>query len=223
MSMWNDALNIITAFASNDAWEISKALGTPAAWLIGTLVTALGAMAALILYKSVPFFDRHLERSVMVWSYLLIAAIIFVEVFRRFALNQQAPWSTTIPPFLFLVMTWFGCSYNVRLRTHLAFAEFRMNMSRKLQMGCLTLDAVLWFVFCVVVVVTSTRVAANSASNFQILLGTDDVLQWWFLATVPIAFVLMAGRVLENLRDDFTRYRNGDVMISQAVIGGETG
>ena len=35
----------------------------------------------------------------MVWSYLIISAIIFVEVFRRFVLSEQAPWSTTLPPF----------------------------------------------------------------------------------------------------------------------------
>ncbi|MEL6127021.1 MAG: TRAP transporter small permease subunit, partial [Pseudomonadota bacterium] len=181
----------------------------------------LGGMIIYGIYRAVPFVERHFERTVMVWSYLAIAAIIFVEVFRRFVLNQQAPWSTTLPPFLFLIMTWFGCSYNVRLRTHLAFSEFRMNMPRNGQMLCLTLDAVLWFVFCVIVVVTSTRVAVNSAANFQILLGTDNVLQWWFLATVPLAFIMMAGRVIENYADDLSRYRGGRPLVEQAVIGGD--
>ncbi|MEL6310870.1 MAG: TRAP transporter small permease subunit [Pseudomonadota bacterium] len=118
-------------------------------------------------------------------------------------------------------MTWFGCAYNIRLRTHLAFSEFRMNMGPRGQLICLVLDAVLWLVFCWVVVVTSARVAANSASNFQIMLGTDNVLQWWFLVSVPLAFTMMATRVIENLLDDIRNYRAGRPLIQQAVIGGD--
>ncbi len=221
MSIWTEAGQIISATLSNDAWEMSQAFRTEGAWIIGTLVTLIGGLVVMAIYRRVPWVDRHLERTVMVWSYLLIAAIIFVEVLRRFILSQQEPWSTTVPPFLFLIMTWFGCAYNVRLRTHLSFAEFRMNMPRRGQLACLTLDAALWFVFCVIVVVTSARVTANSAANFQILLGTDNVLQWWFLVTVPIAFILMAARVFENYRDDLENYKSGAPLVEQSVIGGD--
>lgn len=220
-SLFADAISVVTALFSNDAWEMRQAFSTPGAWPIGLVAMLIGAAILLGIYRTVPLIDRHLERSVMVWSYLLIAGIIFVEVFRRFVLSQQAPWSTTLPPFLFLIMTWFGCAYNIRLRTHLAFAEFRMNFGRIGQLSCLILDAVLWLVFCWVVFVTSARVAANSASNFQILLGTDNVLQWWFLITVPLAFTMMAARVIENLLDDLKNYSEGRPMLKAAVIGGD--
>ena len=220
-SLFAESGAILGALLSNDAWEISEAFRQDGAWLLGFLATLLGAVLVLVVYRLLPFIDRHLERSVMVWSYLIIGGIIFVEVFRRFVLSEQAPWSTTLPPFLFLIMTWFGCSYNVRLRTHLAFSEFRMNLPRPGQLGCLCLDALLWFVFCWIVVVTSARVTANSAANFQILLGTDNVLQWWFLITVPISFVLLAARVLENLIEDLDNFRSGRPLIEQAVIGGD--
>lgn len=216
-----DAGAVLGALFSNDAWTLSEALRTDGAWLVSLVGTFLGAVVVLFVYRLVPILDRQLERTVMVWSYLIIAGIIFVEVFRRFVLNEQVPWSTTVPPFLFLIMTWFGCAYNVQLRTHLAFSEFRTNLPRGGQLFCLCLDAVLWFVFCWVVVTTSARVTANSAANFQILLGTDNVLQWWFLISVPIAFTLLAARVLENLIQDIGNYRSGAPIIEQAVIGGE--
>ncbi|MEP3276928.1 MAG: TRAP transporter small permease subunit [Stappiaceae bacterium] len=219
--LFAEASALVAALFTNDAWEISEAIGKPGAWIIGFIVTLGGAAIVLAIYRAVPFIERHFERSVMVWSYLIIAGIIFVEVFRRFVLSEQAPWSTTLPPFLFLIMTWFGCSFNIKLRTHLSFNEFRIAMPPTGRMFCLALDAVLWFGICWIVVVTSSRVAANSASNFQILLGTDDVLQWWFLVTVPLAFVLMAARVLSNLLTDIRNYRSGEEMIQTAVIGGE--
>ena len=217
----NEAIAIFPALFENDAWVLSQALQTNGAWLFGFFAMILGASLMAILYHFIPFIERHLERTIMVYTYLGIAAIIFVEVFRRFVLNEQVPWSTTLPPFLFLIMTWFSCSYNVKLRTHLAFSELRMKLPRNLQLFCLILDAILWIGFCWLVFVTSSKVTANSAANFQILLGTDDVLQWWFLITVPISFTLLATRVLVNLITDIKNYQSGNQLIKQAVIGSE--
>jgi len=219
MTIVNDMLEIVSATFANDAWMMSEAFQGPAAWVMGALVTLLGGYFFLMLYKKVPWIERNFESSIMVSTYLLIGTIIFVEVFRRFVLGVQAPWSTTIPPFLFLIMTWFGCAYNVKLRTHLAFAEFRTNMPRKLQFACLTLDFVLWVVFSWVVITTATQVAINSASNFQILLGTDNVLQWWFLVSVPLSFVLITARSMENYLEDIDNLRSGEPLIKQAAIG----
>ncbi|UWQ77570.1 TRAP transporter small permease [Leisingera sp. M658] len=221
MTLWSDISAIFSAFASQDSWEIRNALQSNAAWVLGTLAAALGGVLVMLVYRLVPLLDRHLERTIMVWSYLAIAFIIFWGVIDRFVFKNQQPWSTTIPPLLFMVMAWFGAAFNVRLRTHLSFNEFRTIMPRWAQMGCLTLDAVLWFGFAVIVFVTTSRMTALSASNFQIVLGTDSVLQWWFLITAPLAFILMIGRVFENLADDIRNFRSGAPLIKQAVIGGD--
>lgn len=222
MSIWAEAGQVVTSLFTNDAFEMKAAFRADGAWLVFGAATAIGGIATLYLYRLVPWLERNLEKTIVVYSYLAIAAIIFAGVIQRFYLSGQPAWSTTIPPLLFMIMAWFGCSYNVRLRTHLSFAEFRMNMPRGMQLVCLCLDAVLWFGLCVIVVTTTARVTANSAANFQIVLGTDNTLQWWFIVTVPIAFVLMAGRVLENLLEDIARYRSGGPMIEQSVIGGDT-
>lgn len=221
MSIWAEAGAVIASLTTNDAFEMQTAFRSNGVWIVFSVVTAVGAVLTILLYRLIPWLDRNLERSIIVYTYLVIAGIIFAGVIQRFYLSGQPPWSTTIPPLLFMIMAWFGCSYNVRLRTHLSFSEFRTNMPRPLQLGCLILDAILWFGFCVIVVTTTARVTANSAANFQIVLGTDNVLQWYFIITVPIAFVLMAGRVLENLMEDLHNYRSGEPLIKQAVIGGD--
>ncbi|TRD17828.1 TRAP transporter small permease [Palleronia caenipelagi] len=219
--LFQGAGEIFSALADGDSWMLSEAMTQPAIWPLGLIAMMAVAVLILFAYRLSPWLERNFESTVMVVSYLAIGGIIFVEVFRRFVLSQQAPWSTTLPPFLFLIMTWFGCSYNVKLRTHLAFAEFRGAMPRVGQMACLILDAALWIGFSWIVVVTSTRVAVNSASNFQIMLGTDNVMQWWFLVSVPLAFTVLVARVLENLLTDFDNYRTGAPLLQQAVIGGD--
>ncbi len=221
MSFWADVGAIFSALLTFDSFEIQSALESDATWVVGAIVSALGGLLIMWIYRNVPFVERHFERSVMVYSYLAIAFIIFWGVIDRFVFNDQEPWSTTIPPLLFMVMAWFGASYNVRLRTHLSFSEFRTSMPRGGQLACLILDAVLWFIFAVIVIVTTTRLVALSASNFQIVLGTDNIMQWWFLLAAPLSFFLMVGRVFQNLADDLHNWKTGEPLIKQAVIGAD--
>ena len=80
---------------------------------------------------------------------------------------------------------------------------------------------ILWLVFCVIVVTTTARVTVNTYDNFAIVLGTDDIMRWWFIVTMPVCFILLATRAIENIFEDFAKYRAGDEMIQQAVIGGD--
>ncbi|MFK7867892.1 MAG: TRAP transporter small permease [Roseobacter sp.] len=213
---------ILAAFASGDSFEITNALRSDAKWYLGLILMVAGGYLISMIYRKVPLIDRHLERTVMVAAYLAIGFIIFWAVIDRFIFSSQWPWSTTIPPFLFMVMAWFGAAYNIRLRTHLSFSEFRTKMGPTGQIACLFMDFVLWMGFALILFVTTMRVTANSAANFQIVLGTDNTMQWWFLATAPIAAILIAGRAIENFQDDIRKYRAGEPLIEQAVIGGDT-
>lgn len=218
-SYFADIGAILSALASGDSWEINTALGQPGSWLFGLLVMMLGATLILALFKAVPLLDRHLERTLMVVVYLAIAGIIFIEVIRRFVLNLQAPWSTTLPPYLFLLLTWFGCAFNVKLRAHLAFSEFRTRMARPAQLACLIIDNILWLGMAWIVITTTLRLTANSASNFQILLGTDNVMVWWFMILVPLSFTILAARAVENMIEDLQRFRAGQPLIETATMG----
>ena len=202
---------VISAFLSGDSFNVQSAMrGNPGIWPLGLIVTLVGGALMMFIYRAVPIIERHLEPTVMVVAYLAIGYIIFSGVIQRFFLSGQPPWSTTIPPFLFLVMTWVGCSYNVKLRTHLAFAEFRKASPRAVQLVLLVCDAILWLGFAWIVVVTTTQESVRAAANFSIMLGTDNVMQWWFLGTVPVAFILLTARVMENAVKDLKKFRNGD-------------
>ncbi|MEP0960458.1 MAG: TRAP transporter small permease subunit [Roseobacter sp.] len=223
MSIWTDMATIVTATLSGEInFKVVQVYRSDAAYYLFGALTIVGAFMVHFLYKAVPWIDRNLERSIVVYCYIIMAAIIFTGVIQRFVFSNQVPWSTTIPPLLFMIMAWYGCSYNVKLRTHLSFNEFRMNMGRKGQMTCLMLDNLLWFTFCVIVVTTTARVTVNTYDNFAIVLGTDDVMRWWFIITMPVCFIMMAGRVLGNTIEDISNFQNGRPLIQQAVIGGDT-
>lgn len=220
--MWSEMSAIFSALMSQDSWEIRNALRSDAAWWLGVVALLIGGYIVALIYERVPIVEKLLERTVMVTCYLAIAFIIFWGVIDRFVFSNQQPWSTTIPPLLFMIMAWFGAAFNIRKRTHLSFSEFRTAMPRFGQFICLWLDALLWFGFALILFVTTARQAALSASNFAIVLGTDNTMLWWFLITAPVAALLMAARAIENIREDIRNWRSGAPLIKQAVIGGDT-
>lgn len=167
------------------------------------------------------WLDENIEKIIILVNYVAMAAIIFVEVIRRFLFNEQAAWSSTIPIYLFLWICWIGCTYNVKIRAHLKFDEIRSRMPYPAQFACLMLDAVLWIVFSVIVIIYSTEQVLLARDNFAIVQGTDDVLQWWFYLATPLAFVLLIFRVLQNVNNDLAAYRKGEPLQVKSNIFGE--
>ena len=161
------------------------------------------------------WLDRNIEKLVIFICYSSMAGIVFMEVIRRFVFSQQAAWSTTIPIYLFLWITWVGASYNTRIRTHLKFDEIRMRLPYVAQFLLQILDAVLWTVFGVIVVVYTLDQVEIARDNFMIVQGTDNVLQWWFYVATPAAWVLLIFRVLQNLWEDIQMFRAGKPLLIQ--------
>ena len=223
MSIQSEFAELFAAFASRDSFEIRSALRADSTWILGAVFLLAAGLLLAWIYHRVPLLERYFEKTIMVISYLGIALIIFWGVIDRFVFSNQQPWSTTIPPLLFMIMAWFGAAYCIRARTHLSFSEFRTAMPRPAQFLCLVLDFILWFGFALIMMVTTSRLVALSASNFQIVLGTDNAMQWWFLLAAPLAAVMMAGRAIENMQDDIKKFRTGQPLIEQAVIGKSTG
>lgn len=149
----------------------------------------------------------NIERWLIISSYSVMTVVIFTEVIRRFFFSVQSPWSTTIPIYLFLWITWMGASYNVYKRSHLSFDEIRSRFSYNWQFACLCLDAILWIVFSIIVIVYAAEQVYISYDNFSIVQGTDDVMQWWFYMATPLAFSLLIIRVLQNICKDIKAFR----------------
>ena len=167
------------------------------------------------------WLDANIEKIVILICYATMAGIIFVEVIRRFVFSEQAAWSTTIPIYLFLWVTWMGAAYNTKIRTHLRFDEVRLRLSYGKQFACLCLDAVLWIVFAIIVIVYSTQQVYLAYDNFAIVQGTDNVMQWWFYLATPLAWSLLVYRALQNFWEDWTTFRRGEPFKLQTSMLGE--
>ncbi|MEM7168611.1 MAG: TRAP transporter small permease [Pseudomonadota bacterium] len=167
------------------------------------------------------WLDDNIEKTVILVCYLAMTGIIFVEVIRRFAFNEQAAWSSTIPIYLFLWVAWIGCAYTAKQRAHLRFEEVRARLPYTGQFCAVMLDHVIWIGFSIMVIYFAAEQVQLSYDNFAIVQGTDNVMQWWFYMATPVAFALIIYRVFQNMIDDIRRFREGKPFHIKAGLGGE--
>lgn len=166
-----------------------------------------------IILSPLRWLDRNAERVLILFAYSAMALIIVYAVFERFVFKTQIPWSSSIPIYLFLWVTWIGCSQNVRKRTHLNFNDIRLRMSYGMQFAMMCLDALLWISFGIIVLYFTIEQTRLVEMNFAIVQGTDNVMQWWFYLATPAAWTLLIVRVLQNLADDIRRYKRREPFI----------
>jgi len=170
----------------------------------------------------VRWLDRNAERTLILIAYSSMALIIVYAVFERYVFSTQIPWSSSIPIYLFLWVTWIGCAYNVRKRTHLVFNDFRLRMPYGGQFACMWLDAILWVGFGTMVAWFTIEQTQLAYDNFAIVQGTDNVMQWWFYLATPVGWGLLMFRAIQNLVEDIGRYRRREpFLVDIQTIGGD--
>jgi TRAP-type C4-dicarboxylate transport system permease small subunit len=154
------------------------------------------------------WLDRNLEKTVILTAYTTCAGIVAVEVFRRYFFSVQAPWSTTVPAYMFLWLTWIGAAHGVKIRAHLAFSEVRSSLPRKAQFVLMQIDNLLFLVFATIVIVSAGDLLKLQWDNGSVVPGTDTIQQWWFYMATPVGWSLLCLRVIQNMILDFSDMRS---------------
>ena len=158
------------------------------------------------------WLDRNLEKTVILSAYSVCAGIVAVEVFRRYFLSMQAPWSTTVPAYMFLWLTWIGAAYGVKIRAHLNFSEVRAALSRNIQFVLMQVDNLLFLTFATIVIVYAGDLLKLQWDNGSIVPGTDTIPQWWFYLATPVGWSLLCLRVIQNMIEDIAAMRAGETL-----------
>jgi TRAP-type C4-dicarboxylate transport system permease small subunit len=158
------------------------------------------------------WLDRNLEKTVILAAYATCAGIVAVEVFRRYFFAVQAPWSTSVPAYMFLWLTWIGAAHGVKIRAHLSFSELRAALPKRAQFALMQLDNLLLLIFATIVIYYASDLLKLQWDNGSIVPGTDTIPQWWFYLATPVGWSLLCVRVIQNVVEDFANMRAGAAM-----------
>ena len=166
------------------------------------------------------WLDANIEKWILIIAYSACAGIVFVEVVRRFLFNEQVAWSTTIPAFMFVWLTWLGASYAVKARAHLRFGELRERMPRGLQYMLLQLDYLFFLLVGTIVIYYSHGLLMTQIANESVVSGTDNVPVWIFYLATPVGWLLLLLRVVQCAVEDYLDLVNGRPIQLQGTLQG---
>ena len=164
------------------------------------------------------WLDQNLEKTIVIVAFVACAGIVAVEVFRRYVFQEQAPWSTFVPSYMFLWITWLGCSYCVKARLHLSFNEIRDRLPRPWQFALTQFDYVLFLAFGGVVIFWSYDLVALHFRLDSIVPGTDDLPSWLFYSATPVGWSLLIFRIAQNVVVDVKAYVSGAPMATRGTL-----
>ena len=133
----------------------------------------------------------------------------------------QAPWSTTVPAYMFLWLTWIGAAYGVKIRAHLNFSEVRNVLPRNFQFVLMQIDNLLFLALATIVIFYATDLLTIQWDNGSVVPGTDTIPQWWFYLATPVGWSLLCLRVVQNMIEDVIAIRSGGPLKVQGAMMGE--
>ena len=71
----------------------------------------------------------HFEETILVYSYLLVVPLLFVQVVSRYVFNHSLSWSEELARYIFIWQVWLGSSYCVKENRHIRIDIFTEHLS----------------------------------------------------------------------------------------------
>ena len=142
----------------------------------------------------------------MIWTYSLCSGIICIEAVRRYLFRSQASWTPMAAIYLFVWLTWIACAYNVKTRAHLRFDALRKKLPYRQQFVLQLVDHVIWVLLGVIITVYGFEQMRLQHQIGALVQGTDDFPLSVAFMGVPLGWILVLWRVIQNVREDVHRF-----------------
>jgi len=152
--------------------------------------------------------DENGERYLLLPLYALIVIVIFVEVFRRFAISYSSIWAEEIARYAFIYVSWIGASAAIRERAHIRIDVILPLVSERTRAVLMIVGDLITLALAVIAFWWSLESVLVSVKFGSVTHGLRISLAW-FLAAVPIGFAMMFVRLIQSIVRDVADLRAG--------------
>ena len=144
------------------------------------------------------FFDEHLEKIFCVVFLALMSAIIVLQVFFRYVLNNSLSWSEELARYLFIWMIYIGISYGVKLDKHICVDAVYTFMPKSIKRGYAIVAYLLFLAFAVFIVYYGIMVVGMQISSGQVSPAMGLPMQYVYAAPV-VGMILTIIRLIQKI------------------------
>jgi TRAP-type C4-dicarboxylate transport system permease small subunit len=156
--------------------------------------------------------DINAWDSIVFAVFWLLFAVVFLQLFARYVLNDSPGWTEEIARYLLIGVTFIGSVTAMRKGTHIAVeALFKYLPPRRRHQLLLAVDLVV-ALFCVFLAVTAAELSLRT-NQFMVTINVSKAWVYWVVCASFVAMAFYAGlRFLRRLQ-----HREADVIKSLTI------
>ncbi|MGM8212268.1 TRAP transporter small permease [Virgibacillus sp. W0430] len=157
----------------------------------------------------------RLEEIVLVWTLVLMVALIASQVFGRYVLQNAPSWTEEAARYIHVFQVWIGASYAVKLREHIRVEAFINLFHGTIRKILEMVSVIIWFLLALFLAVFGTKLVLDSLRNGQVSPAIQ--IPFWipFLA-IPIGGAGMSIRLIQQLikisKSNYDKLESGESM-----------
>ncbi len=152
--------------------------------------------------------DQNGERYLLLPLYAMIVSTVFMEVVRRSLLSYSSIWAEEIARYAFIYIAWIGASYAIKDRAHIRIDVILHLLSQRMKSIVFIFGDIATLILAVLAIWMSMESVLNSIHFGSVTHGLR-ISQAWFLAAVPLGFLMMTFRLLQSIRRDWSDLKAG--------------
>lgn len=131
---------------------------------------------------------------------LMICTDVLLRNVRLVPGVQGLPWSNELTENMLYLITMFSAPYLLRHGQHIRVDILLRMLPRQIAWLCEWFTDLLAFACCIALAVYGTRATLASLDSGALTVKSLVTPEWWFLAPLPVAFLLLAIEVLFRVR-----------------------
>ena len=152
--------------------------------------------------------DQNGERYLLLPLYAMIVSTVFMEVVRRSLLSYSSIWAEEIARYAFIYIAWIGASSAIKERAHIRIDVILNLLSQRMKSIVYIFGDIITLILAVLAIWMSMESVLNSIHFGSVTHGLR-ISQAWFLAAVPLGFLMMIFRLLQSIRRDWSDLKAG--------------
>jgi TRAP-type C4-dicarboxylate transport system permease small subunit len=159
--------------------------------------------------RGVLYYYDHLEEILLVTMFVVMVAVIFLQVFMRYVVNNSLSWTEEMGRYLFIWLSWLGISAGEKRGEHIKITVLVDKFPFKAAQ-------IINVISCIITIVVVLITGYYSIILMNMLLGIHA--QWFSLdisilpvyASMPISCGLMTIRSIISIKSSVQNYLNYD-------------
>jgi TRAP-type C4-dicarboxylate transport system permease small subunit len=152
--------------------------------------------------------DQNGERYLLLPLYAMIVSTVFMEVVRRSLLSYSSIWAEEIARYAFIYIAWIGASSAIKERAHIRIDVVLHLLSQRMKSIVFIFGDIVTLILAVLAIWMSMESVLNSIHFGSVTHGLR-ISQAWFLAAVPLGFLMMTFRLLQSIHRDWSDLKAG--------------